>query len=62
MNDRANRCPVCQSDNVDRDSAGVWLFVFAWCLPPVSWMLFLLNRNVWCRNCGIRFRKNDGTR
>ena len=50
------KCPACASGEIARDSAGVWLFVFAWLLPPVSWLLFTLNENRWCMACGTRFR------
>lgn len=51
-------CPLCRSTSIERDSSGVWLFLFAWLIPPFTWLLFLLNVNVRCRQCGIRFRKD----
>lgn len=50
-------CPCCRSTTIARDSAGVWLFLFSWLIPPFTWLLFLLNQNVWCTTCGVRFRK-----
>ena len=50
-------CPNCRGYNVARDSAGVWLFLFGWLVPPFTRLLFLLNRNAWCRDCGVRFRR-----
>ena len=50
-------CPNCQSTEIARDTSGVWLFAFAWLVPPISWLLFLANENVYCLRCGTRFRK-----
>ena len=52
-------CPLCRSTSIARDSSGVWLFLFAWLIPPFTWLLFLLNVNARCRQCGIRFRKDS---
>lgn len=50
-------CPSCRSSNLRRDGSDAWLFVVAWLLPPVSWLLFLINPNVVCDDCGVRFKK-----
>jgi len=50
-------CPVCHSTDVERDSASPWIFVFAAALFPFGLILFALNRNVWCRGCGVRFKR-----
>ena len=50
-------CPNCRSEMIARDSAGTWLFFFGMLLPPFSWLLFLLNENRWCQDCGVRFRR-----
>jgi len=49
-------CPNCRSTSIARDSSGVWLFLFSWLIPPFTWLLFLLNVNVRCMTCGVRFR------
>ncbi len=51
------RCPVCHGAAFSRDGSTALLFVCAWLLPPFSWLLFLLNPNVVCDVCGIRWKK-----
>ena len=58
MGDKEVTCPLCKSPNCNRDGSSALLFVLGWCLPPVSWLLFLLNRNLWCLHCGARFRSD----
>ena len=50
-------CPNCRSESLRRDGSNALLFVVAWLLPPISWLLFLTNSNVVCDDCGVRFKK-----
>lgn len=50
-------CPNCESLALARDSASPWIFFGASLLFPFGLLFFLLNRNVYCRDCGVRFRR-----
>ena len=52
-------CPVCKSTNCARDWPSAFWFLVAWCLPPVSWIVFRLHPNRWCVHCGARFRRDS---
>jgi len=54
---RPGTCPHCNSENIARDSASPWILVLAVLLFPIGLLLFPLNDNVWCRDCGTRFRR-----
>ena len=56
MTQKEIRCPSCKSTTRARDWPSAFWLLLGWALPPVSWLLFLLNRNRWCLNCGVRFR------
>ena len=55
------RCPHCGSTQWQRDSASPWIFICAALLFPFSLVLFCLNRNVWCTDCGVRFKRPQST-
>ena len=50
------RCPNCNSEDIERDSASPWIFLAGLVLFPIGLLFFLLNRNVCCRDCGVRFK------
>ena len=55
------RCPHCGSTCWQRDSASPWIFIGAVLLLPISLAFFCLNRNVWCTDCGVRFKRPQST-
>jgi hypothetical protein len=50
------RCPLCGSQDLGRDSASPWIFVFAVLLLPIGPLLFFFNGNRYCRGCGLRLK------
>jgi hypothetical protein len=50
-------CPNCGSQSISRDGSTALLFVCSWLLPPFTWLLFMINPNVVCNGCGVRFKK-----
>ncbi len=50
-------CPHCGARQVQRDSASPWVFVFAALLFPLGLILFILNKNAWCSECRVRFKR-----
>ena len=50
-------CPNCKSSQIIADSPSPWIVAFALMLFPFGLLLLLLNSNVWCGDCGVRFKK-----
>ena len=49
-------CPNCKSVEIARDSASPWIVLGVVLLFPFGLLLILLNNNVWCKDCRIRFK------
>jgi hypothetical protein len=47
----------CNADDVRTDSPGTWLLLGILVLFPFGLAFLYMNDNVWCRSCGMRFKK-----